>query len=109
MSLYKEYIEELGLKHIHETEKGFVIYSFLDDGCYIEDVYIAKSFRDQKIAKNFYDEISIIAKDKGCKKLFTSVLTTVNNSTRNLQILLHYGMKLQSVTNNFIFLSKDLI
>lgn len=108
MSLYAEYIEELGLKHMYETEKGFIIYSFLDDGCYLEDVYVAKAFRDQKVAKQLYDEISVIAKEKGCKRLFTSVLTTVKNSTRNLQILLHYGMKLQSVTNNFILLSKEL-
>lgn len=108
MSLYKEYLEELGLKHMHETEKGFIIYSFMEDGCYLEDVYIAKDFRDQKIAKQFYDEISIIAKEKGCKRLFTSVLTTVNNSTRNLQILLSYGMKLKTVTNNFIFLEKEI-
>jgi len=108
MSLYKEYIEELGLKHMYETDKGFVIYSFLEDGCYIEDVYVAKAFRDNKVAKDFYDEVILIAKEKGYKKLFTSVLTTVNNSTRNLKMLLHLGMELQTVTNNFIFLSKDI-
>src|ERR1700722_19093300 len=98
MSLYKEYIEELGLKHMYETEKGFALYSFLDDGIYLEDLYVSKEFRGQDIAKELADKVASIGKEKGHKKLYGSVLTTINNSSRNLQIFLHYGMKLETVT-----------
>lgn len=106
--MYSEYLKERTDKHIIESDKGFVVYSFTEDACYIEDVWIKPDFRRSRECFNFGDIVSGIAKQKGFKKLFGSVVTNTKNSAESMQMLLAYGFKLDSANNNFILLKKDI-
>ncbi len=108
MSLHKEYVEERLGKHMIESEKGFVIYSFTEDSVYISDVHISKEHRRSGEASRFGDIVTEIAKCKGYKKILGSVQPSTKGSSESMQMLLAYGFKLDSSTNDFILLKKDV-
>ena|ERR1700722_12992962 len=108
MSLFSDYIQEREGKGLIETDKGFATYSFVKDGAYIEDIFVHKDHRHSGEAAQMADQIAILAKEKGLTKLFGSISPSANNSTISLKVLLAYGFQLNSSTNNFIWLEKDI-
>jgi len=109
MSLYREYLKEYTDKEVIETEKGFATYSFTNDSVYIQDIYVSPNFRQSSAASEMADGIALLAKERGIKTMLGSVIPTGNNSTTSLKVLLAYGFRLDSCTNNFILFKKDLI
>lgn len=109
IDMYAAYLEELGAKHLFRNDKGFVLYSFINDDCYLEEIYILPEFRGKKEFSILADSVMKIAKEKGCKKLLGSVVPTINNSTRSIGMMLAYGATLVSSSNNFIVFSKEVI
>ena len=107
-SLYAAYVKERENKDIIESDKGFATYIFMEDGVYIEDIYVHPEYRKTDIASAMADEIAHIARGKGLKKLYGSVVPTARNSTASLKVLLAYGFTLQNSSNNFIWFSKDI-
>jgi len=109
LSLYSQYITERTDRLVLETDKGFAVYAYLPDNTvYIEDIYISPEYRKQGLASEFANKIANIAKTKGCTRMIGSVVPSAKASTESLKVLLAYGMKLASSTNNFITLSKDI-
>lgn len=109
LSLYSQYITERTDRLILETEYGFATYVYLaDNTVYIEDIYVSPEYRKKGIASRFADEIADIARSKGCKKMIGSVVPSTKTSTDSMKTLLAYGMKLESSTNNFITLVKEI-
>ena len=108
MSLYAQYISEREGKHILEHAQGFATYVFMEKGCYIEDIFVVKEYRQTGVAAHLADQIAEIAKEKGYTRLFGSVVPSANNSTISLEVLLAYGFKLDSSSNNFILLVKEI-
>lgn len=108
MSLYKDYVCELGGRDVIESDKGFATYSFYEDSVYIEDIFISPDFRKTNEASRMADQIASIAKSRGCKKMIGSVIPNNKGSTESLKVLLAYGFKLDSSTNNLILMKKDL-
>jgi hypothetical protein len=108
IDMYAAYLEELGAKHLYRNDKGFALYSFIEGNCYIEEIFILPEHRGAKEFAVLCDGITSIAKEKGCKKLLGSVVPTINNSTRSVKMLLSYGAKLESSSNNFIVFSKEI-
>lgn len=108
MSLFGEYIQERENKGIIESETGFATYKFLNDGVYIEDIYVKPEARKSGEATRLADMICDIAKEKGMTKVFGSVSPSAIGSTASLKVLLAYGFRLDSCTNNFIWLVKEL-
>lgn len=106
MSLFGNYIKQRENKDIIESDKGFATYSIVKDGIYIEDIYIENDHRHQGEAARMADQIADIAREKGLTKLFGSISPSANGSTDSLKVLLAYGFKLNSSTNNFIWLEK---
>lgn len=108
MSLYGDYISERENKFILEDERGFATYYFIDNSVYIEDIYTGKDHRHKHVAADFADQIALIAKGKGIDKMLGSIVPSANHSTESLKVLLAYGFKLESCTNNFIIMSKGI-
>ena len=106
--MYSNYLKERTDKEVLETEQGFAVYSFTQDAVYIEDIFVDKDFRHSNVASDIADKISEIAKSKGFKKMLGSICPSTKNSTEGLKVLLAYGFKLDSSTNNFILFAKDL-
>lgn len=107
-SLHALYIQERLGKHIIENEKGFATYYFVNDGCYIEDIFVHPDFRNQGVAATMADVISDCARAKGCRKLYGSVVPSANGSTDSMKVLLAYGFVINSSAENFIAMVKGL-
>ena len=112
MSLYGDYIKERKGYGIIEDEHGFATYGTMDvDGekaMYIEEIFVRPEFRQNKIASKYADEIALIAKNNGIKKLIGSVCTATNNAHQSLLVLLGYGFKLYSNDHDTIYFIKDI-
>lgn len=108
MSLFAQYIKERENKEIVESEEGFATYFYLNDGVYIENIYVREDSRNKGTASKFADCIAQVAKSKGFSKMYGSVIPTTNNSTDSLKVLLSYGFRLDSAVNNAIIMVKDL-
>lgn len=109
MSDYADYVRERLGDEIIENECGFATYRFIEGGfCYIVDIYIKPEFRKTYNATTLADEITKIAKFKGCHTLLGSIVPTANSSTASLKVLLGYGMTLQSSQQNLIYFKKEI-
>lgn len=108
MSLYGDYIKERANREIIESDIGFATYYYLNDGCYVEEIYVKPEFRKSNEASKMADKISEIAKENDYKKLYGTVCPTANGATNSLKVLLAYGFSLDSCINNLIILKKDL-
>lgn len=109
MSLYADYLREKTTDSIKEIEQGFITYRYIDDKTvYIIDLYIRPDCRQKYVASGLADEVVEEARKKGCDKLLGSVIPSNKNSTQSLEVLLAYGMTLESSSNNFIFFKKEI-
>ena len=107
--MYADYIKELGSgKVMYTNEKGFAIYSIINDNCYLEDLYVKPHFRGTSAATELANIVSAIGKENGCIRLLGSVLPSTKVATNNMKIFLHYGMAIAEASQNFILLTKDI-
>lgn len=107
-SLYAQYIYERQNKSIIEDENGFASYYFINDTCYIEELFVKRGSRNKGIASEYASQITKEAKSKGAKQLMGSVNLNTNGATDSMKVLLAYGFSLQTANNNMIFLTKSL-
>lgn len=108
MSLFAKYIEEIAGKEIVEDQLGFATFYPVNDGMYIEDIYVVPHARKAGVASVYADKIALIAKDRGFKKLYGSIKPTNKTSTDAMKALLAYGFKIDSSAMNAIALVKEL-
>jgi GNAT superfamily N-acetyltransferase len=108
LSLYARYVLEREGMEIIETDISFVTYYFVEKECYIKDVFVHPDHRKTGEATRLGDEITKIAKLKGCTKLYGTICPSAKGSTESIQFLLSYGFKLDSSVANFIALVKEI-
>lgn len=110
MSLYAKYLTERTNDKILELNHGFATYRFIPEqkAVYIIDIFVEPDFRKAGNAESMANQIAKIAKAEGCTKMIGSVMPSSKNSTASLQVLLAYGMRLQSAGNDFILMEKEI-
>ena len=110
MSMYSKYLAEKTEDMIKETDQAFVSYRYLPESktVYIVDLYVLPEFRNTDVASTLADTIVEEARAKGCTTLLGSVIPSNKNSTVSLRVLLAYGMRLESSTNDFIVFKKEI-
>ncbi len=109
MSLYADYLQERTDDRIIEYDYGFASYRYLNaEQVYIIDIFVAKKNRGQKFASHLADKIAELAKSAGCKEMLGTVVPSTKNSTVSLEVLLRYGMKLKSASDNLIIMAKEI-
>lgn len=108
MNYYKEYLAERESKSCFETPHGFAIYQIQGDECYLKDIYVQPEHRKHGYASRIADQISEIAKGRGCRWLVGSVSPPANNSHISLLVLLAYGMKLKRADKDIIYFYKEI-
>ena len=108
--MYADYLKEKTDDMIVETDKGFATYRYMNDGksVYIIDIYILPHLRELGAASSIADLIVVGAKAKGCTELIGTVVPSNKNSTDSLKVLLGYGMKLFSSSQDLIVFKKEL-
>lgn len=108
-SHYASYIYERLGKSIIEDDRGFATFSYINDMCYIEDIYVAPAHRLQSVGSEYANQISNEARAKGATKLVGSVNLKAKNGTASMRALLAYGFELDFCDNNqMIYLVKEL-
>jgi ribosomal protein S18 acetylase RimI-like enzyme len=109
VSLYADYISERTNDSIIEIPQGFATYRLLNEKtCYIIDIYVIPEARQSKIASKLADEITSLAKAKGCTELIGTVVPSAKNSDTSIKVLQGYGMKLDSAQNDLIVFRKQI-
>jgi predicted GNAT family acetyltransferase len=109
MSLFSEYKMEREGKFVIESENSFAVYSFPDgESVYIEDIYVKPELRKSGLGSCAANMIAKIAKEKGCKKMYGSIVPSANGANDSLKALLAYGFKLSSSEHNIIFFVKEI-
>jgi predicted GNAT family acetyltransferase len=109
LSLFAEYLTERTNRHIIEAEFGFATYTYTDNQTvYIEDLYVIPEQRKSGLASKLTNDIIDLAKAKGCTRLLGSVVPSSKTSTDSMKAFLAFGMKLDSSTNDFVVLSKEI-
>lgn len=112
MSLYSEYLKERIGDEVIEHEDSFVTYRFIEDAgvrtVYIVDIYVRPFFRNSKVASFLADEIAVIAKERGCKRMIGTVSSTAKNATQSIMVLIGYGMDFYKCNNEGLIFKKEI-
>jgi len=112
MSLYGEYIKEKQGDGIVERTEGFATYRYLRNKdqvqVYVIDIYVRPEFRKSGLASAIADEIAEIAKKEGATEMLGTVNPSANGATESLKVLLGYGMRLKSASENLIIFGKGI-
>jgi len=109
-SMYAQYLRELTTDSIIETDFGFATYRFLADAktVYLADIFVLPNHRKKDVATNLADQVADIARKQGYTKMIGGVRPSANGSTISIQVLLGYGMTVQSAVNDYIVFEKPL-
>jgi predicted GNAT family acetyltransferase len=108
-SLYAQYINERFSDYVIETDEGFATYRYLnDEQVYIVDIFVQAKFRKTGVAKKLADQICKEAKSEGCTEVIGTVMPSAKNATTSLLVLIAYGMKIKSCSENVIVMSKEI-
>ncbi len=110
LSLYAQFIHEKTTDKILETDDGYAMYRFLNDGrtVYVVEIYVVPEKRRSGVASQIMNDIAYLAKAQGCTEMLGSVIPSSKYSTRSLKACLGYGFTLASAGNDFIILRKDI-
>jgi predicted GNAT family acetyltransferase len=106
--MWAQYIKEREDFEVVETERGVATYKIMGDECYIKDIFVPKEHRMSGEASKIADHITEVAKINGCKFISGTIVPSLNGSTGSLMSLLKYGFKLESCTNDLIYLKKEI-
>lgn len=111
MSLYAKYLTERTNDRILEINHGFATYRFIPEqnAVYIIDIFVESDFRKAGSASSMANEIAKMAKKEGCTKMIGSVVPSAKGSTESVKVLLAYGMRLKSASNDFVVFEKELM
>lgn len=112
MSMWGDYIKEHRDDGIVESENGFATYRFVpidaEPAVYLVDIYVRPELRKSDIASDMANQICEIGKEKGCRFLIGSVAPQAKKATESLKVLLAYGMRLHSASNELIVFVKEI-
>lgn len=109
MSLYADFIKEYdGFDTIEFPTIGFATFKCSGEECYIRDIYIAPEHRSKQISYQFQEQITKIAKERGCKSLLGTVSPLSRSASFSMLGLLKDGFKFIKVDKEFMYFSKRL-
>jgi len=107
-SLYAQYVNEREGKEIVEDNNGFATFKFIQDYCYVEDVYVVPAKRKSGICLGYINAIAEIALRNGYTKLLTSVSPKANGAEASLKSTMACGFKVLSCDKDLIYFVKEL-
>lgn len=108
MSLFGQYILEREGKKIVEDNRGFATYFYVQDGVYIQDIYVNPDFRKSGAASFYADTIAEEAKAKGFNNMYGTVSPSAYGADASLKVLQAYGFKLDRLANGLIIMKKEI-
>lgn len=107
-SLYAQYSKERSDVDIYEDECGFFSYKRMEDGIYLEDMYIIPERRGEKLSLRYISILEQICISNGISKIFSTIDCEANNFNHSLLAALHRGFKVLSADQNIIYIIKEI-
>lgn len=107
-SLFARYKKERENAIVVEDEFGFASAKVVEDGLYIDEIYVIPEKRKEGIASKYADRLEEVAVELDYKKLYGSVCIDANKATDSLKVLLAYGFSLHHLSDNMIYLYKEI-
>jgi len=108
MELYKNYLLERENTHLYYDEDSFITYEFIDNYCYIKEVYVAPEKRRAGKAIELGKMVQDLAREKGMHYVMGSVCLSTNGWEKSLQGMYKDGYLLKETDGDMIYLIKDL-
>lgn len=108
MDMWAQYVKEREGYETFSTDKGFISYKILNEDCYIRDIFVHIDFRLTREATHLADEVTKIARERGCKYLTGSVIPSMKGSTGSMAGLIKYGFTLNWSKDDYICLIKEI-
>lgn len=108
MELYKQYLLERENTHLHYDEDSFITYEFIDNYCYIKEVYVVPEKRREGKALKLGLMIQDLARNKGMHYVMGSVCISTNGWQKSLAGMYKDGYTLHKTDKDMIYLVKDL-
>lgn len=106
--MFAEYQKERDGYDTIQNEFGFIVYKFIDDYCFIKDLYVKKDMRFLGKGSELADLVVRECKKKDVKKIYSNCVPSTPISTDSLKAILGYGFRLFSSSNDCITLIKEL-
>jgi GNAT superfamily N-acetyltransferase len=107
-SLYAQYMRERENAEVLEYPWGFAIYKVAPDHVYLQDIYVVPQERDNNRGQDLMEEVAAIARSKGIKTMFGSIVPSAKGSARMEHVMLHLGFELDSAASDIIYYRKKL-
>jgi GNAT superfamily N-acetyltransferase len=108
MELYKQYLLERENTHLHYDEDSFIAYEFIDNYCFIKELYVSSEQRRIGKATLLVNMIQDLAKEKGMKYVMGGVCLSANGWQKSLALMYKEGYNLKEIIKDMIYLIKDL-
>lgn len=94
MSLYASFIKEYDdFDTLEYPDKAFTCYKIVGAECYIKNIYIEPQHRSQKMSYQIQEDITKIAKERGCTYLLGTVCPFSKTASFSMLALLKDGFK----------------
>ena len=106
--LFLQYKKERENVESIQVDGAFITYKFLQDYCYIEDVYCVPELRTSGIAHELATKVEIIARENGFTKMLGSVDTNASCPEQSLKACFNNGYKILNLQGSVIWLHKVL-
>jgi len=107
--LFLKYKKEREGAESISVDGAFITYKFLQDFCYVEDIYCEPHLRKTGLAHELSKQVEAIAKEKGFKKLLGSVDVSRANPERSLRACFNDGFKILNLQGSVIWLQKEIV
>jgi ribosomal protein S18 acetylase RimI-like enzyme len=107
-SMYAKYVEEREPNtFLIETPEGWIKY-LASDVFYIQDIYVLPEFRRNGIATTLGEMAISVAREKGYKEVYISVVPKANGTTASLKAILKANFNLHSASSDLIIFVKEI-
>lgn len=106
--MYADYVKE---RFGHETivsTHGFIVYSTKGQDCFIHELHIDKASRRSGHGHGMGDLVLAIAKERGCGKIWATVIPSSHTATEAMQTHLAWGMKIHSSSQDCIVTVREI-
>lgn len=108
MKLFADYLLERENAHLLAYDFGFAVYKLLPDHCYLQDIFVVPSERQNGRGVQLEAEVIEVARKAGLKVIFGSVCPSTPFSTEMAKIMFKLNYKLSHCEADIIYYKKDI-
>jgi len=107
-SHYFKYVNEREGSEILNKYYGFITYKTHQEECFIVDMFIDKEYRGSKKSKEMINDLSSIAKSKGCSFISAHIQDNDKCVTKTISAAIANGFKIFEANHGRITIIKNL-